>query len=61
MFKALIFDFDGIIMDTESPEVQVWQDILFFNIFRSSTSMINTLYWSVFSWDYFHSALIWSS
>jgi len=27
MFKALIFDFDGIIMDTESPEVQVWQDI----------------------------------
>jgi len=27
MFKALIFDFDGIILDTESPEVQVWQDI----------------------------------
>lgn len=27
MIKALLFDFDGIIMDTESPEVQVWQDI----------------------------------
>jgi HAD superfamily hydrolase (TIGR01509 family) len=27
MIKALLFDFDGIIMDTESPEVQVWQEI----------------------------------
>lgn len=27
MLKALIFDFDGIIVDTETPEVQVWQKI----------------------------------
>ena len=25
--QALIFDFDGLILDTETPEVQVWQDI----------------------------------
>ncbi len=25
--KALIFDFDGLILDTETPEVLVWQDI----------------------------------
>lgn len=25
--KALIFDFDGLILDTETPEVQVWQSI----------------------------------
>jgi HAD superfamily hydrolase (TIGR01509 family) len=27
MFKALIFDFDGLILDTETPEVQAWQKI----------------------------------
>ncbi len=27
MIKALLFDFDGLIMDTESPEVESWQDI----------------------------------
>src|SRR3989304_3788602 len=27
MLKALIFDFDGLILDTETPEVLVWQSI----------------------------------
>jgi HAD superfamily hydrolase (TIGR01509 family) len=27
MLKALIFDFDGLILDTETPEILVWQSI----------------------------------
>jgi HAD superfamily hydrolase (TIGR01509 family) len=25
--KALLFDFDGLLMDTESPEVEIWREI----------------------------------
>jgi beta-phosphoglucomutase-like phosphatase (HAD superfamily) len=27
MIKALIFDFDGLILDTETPELLVWQKV----------------------------------
>jgi HAD superfamily hydrolase (TIGR01509 family) len=27
MLKAILFDFDGLILDTETPEVRVWQSI----------------------------------
>lgn len=27
MIQALIFDFDGLILDTETPEAQIWQDV----------------------------------
>jgi HAD superfamily hydrolase (TIGR01509 family) len=27
LIQALIFDFDGLILDTETPEVQFWQDL----------------------------------
>ena len=27
MSRALVFDFDGLILDTEGPEFQAWQEI----------------------------------
>ncbi len=27
MLRALIFDFDGLILDTETPEFHAWQEI----------------------------------
>jgi HAD superfamily hydrolase (TIGR01509 family) len=27
VIRALIFDFDGLILDTETPEVQIWQEL----------------------------------
>ena len=27
MIRGLIFDFDGLILDTEVPEFQAWQEI----------------------------------
>jgi len=27
MIRALIFDFDALILDTETPEAQIWQEL----------------------------------
>lgn len=39
-FKALIFDFDGLILDTETPEVRAWQ-----KIFRSKGAEFPDAWW----------------
>lgn len=39
MLKAIIFDFDGLILDTETPELQVWQKIYRDHGFELSTQL----------------------
>ncbi len=39
--KGLIFDFDGLILDTETPEFQIWQ-----NIFGSYGLQLSLEVWS---------------
>ncbi|MBN1304792.1 MAG: HAD family phosphatase [Anaerolineales bacterium] len=40
MIKALIFDFDGLILDTETPEFQAWQDL-----YREYGQILNAETW----------------
>jgi HAD superfamily hydrolase (TIGR01509 family) len=40
MIKALIFDFDGLILDTETPELRAWQ-----NVYREHGQELTALTW----------------
>ena len=40
MIQALIFDFDGLILDTELPEFISWQEIFRANVEQLSEGMV---------------------